>query len=325
MSDPRPSAGRRGLRWAERIAGAVVILFLAWYLFRNWSELSAHPWIVDWPRLALATFCVLVAYSGFVLCWRRILSRLGGRLSAVDAHRIWYIGNLGRYVPGKLLQLAGTAYLARAKGVSPVLSVSASLASQLFVLAAGLVVAAAALPQLKSGASGFAVPWPIGLGLAALFLGIVLTPGLDFAYRLALRLLRRSEYHEIVPTGERLILLAANLAAWAAFGTGFWLFVRAVAPIEGDTLVPMIGICAAGYVGGYLAVFVPGGLGVREGLYALLLAAYVPASMAVAIAVFCRLWLTACELLPVSVLVGRYGLADLRADSSDPSPRPAHG
>lgn len=324
MSDPSPTEGRHGLRWAERIAAVVVILFLAWYLFRNWSELSSHPWTIDWLRLALATLCVLVAYSAFVLCWRRILSRLGGRLSAVDAHRIWYIGNLGRYVPGKLLQLAGTAYLARAKGVSPVLSVSASLASQVFVLAAGLVVAAATLPELGASVAGLALLWPIGLGVAVLLLLFVLTPGLDLAYRFALRLLRRSAYHEAIPAKERLVLLVANLAAWAAFGTGFWLFVRAVAPIEGDTLVPMIGICAAGYVGGYLAVFVPGGLGVREGLYALLLAAYVPASMAVAIAVFCRLWLTACELLPVSVLVGRYGLADLRG-GSDPSPRPAHG
>jgi uncharacterized membrane protein YbhN (UPF0104 family) len=87
----------------------------------------------------------------------------------------------------------------------------------------------------------------------------------------------------------------------------------------------MIGISAAGYVGGYLAVFVPGGLGVREGLYALLLTAYVPPPMAVAIAILCRLWLTACELLPVSLLVGRYGFADLRAGGSDPSPRPIRG
>jgi uncharacterized membrane protein YbhN (UPF0104 family) len=323
VSDPSAAARRRGLRWAERIAAFVVILFLAWYLFRNWSELSAHPWTVDWSRLALATLCVLVAYSGFVLCWRRILARLGGRLSAVDAHRIWYIGNLARYVPGKVLQLAGTAYLARAKGVSPVLSVSASLTSQVFVLAAGLVVAAATLPEIGSAAGDLAVLWPIGLAVAVLLLLVVLSPVLDTIYRLALRLLRRSEYHAMIPVRERLVLLAANLLAWGAFGTGFWLFIRAVAPIEADTLVPMIGICAAGSVGGYLAVFVPGGLGVREGLYAFLLAAYVPASMAVAIAIFCRLWLTACELLPVSVLVGRYGLADLRG--SDPTPRPAHG
>ena len=117
MSDPGHAKGRRILRWFERIAGGLVVAFLAVYLARNWSEVTAHPWRIHWMRMALATVCVLLAYSVFVLCWRRILGHLGGRLSVRDAHRVWYIGNLARYVPGKVLQLAGTAYLARAKGV----------------------------------------------------------------------------------------------------------------------------------------------------------------------------------------------------------------
>ncbi|MFN2383748.1 MAG: hypothetical protein ABR559_05730, partial [Gemmatimonadota bacterium] len=116
------AGSRRGwLPWIERAAGILVLAFLALYLARNWSEVAVHPWRIHWSRLGLATLCVLLAYSGFVLSWRRILGRLGGRLSVRDAHRIWYLGNLGRYVPGKVFQLAGTAYLARAKGVSPVL------------------------------------------------------------------------------------------------------------------------------------------------------------------------------------------------------------
>ena len=123
------------LRWAERLGALLVIGFLGAYLVRNGAEVAAHPWRIEWLRLLLGTVCVLAAYSGFVLSWRRIISRFGGPLSVLDGHRIWYLGNLGRYVPGKVLQLAGTAYLARAKGVSPVLTVSASLTSQAFVLA----------------------------------------------------------------------------------------------------------------------------------------------------------------------------------------------
>jgi hypothetical protein len=321
----RPSA-RRWLPWVERIAGLVVVAFLALYLARNWSEVAVHPWRIDWLRLGLATVCVLAAYSGFVLTWRRILGHLGGRLSVRDAHRIWYLGNLGRYVPGKVLQLAGTAYLARAKGVSPVLTVSASLTAQVFVLVAGLLIAAATLPEVGAATTtDLSVLWTVGLAVAALLVVIVLSPILDTIYRFALRLIGKSEYHASIPVGERIVLLAVSLFAWGALGTGFWLFVGAVAPLEADAVIPMIGISAAGYVGGYLAVFVPGGLGVREGLYALLLAAYVPPPMAVAIAILCRLWLTACELLPVSILAGRYGFADLRAGGSEPRPRPIRG
>lgn len=325
MNGPPPGPGtRRWARWLERAAATVVLVFLAGYVARHWAEVAGHAWRIDGGRLVVATVCVLVAYSGFVLVWRRILRGLGGRLSLLDAHRIWYIGNLGRYVPGKVFQLAGTAYLARAKGVSPVLSVGASLIAQVFLLAAGLAIAAATLPAIGGGAAALGVSWPVGLAVSGALLLVVLTPALDAVYRLGLRLIRRSEYHETLPAGEKPILLLADLAAWAALGTGFWLFVKAVAPIQGSPLA-LIGICAAGYAGGYLAVFVPGGLGVREGLYALLLGAYVPPSVAVAIAILARLWLTACELIPVALLVARYGLADLRAGAADPDPRPAHG
>lgn len=323
MSEPGTGA-RRWTRWLERAAAVVVLAFLGGYVARHWSEVAGHPWRIDGSRLALATACVLVAYSGFVLVWRRTLHSLGGRLSIRDAHRIWYIANLGRYVPGKVLQLAGTAYLARAKGVSPVLSVSASLIAQALLLVAGLAVAAAALPELGAGA-GLGVSWPVGLGIAAGLALFVLTPALDAAYRLALRLIGRSEYYEALPFREKLLLLLADLATWIVLGVGFWLFVRAVAPVGVDALLPLIGICAAGYVGGYLAVFVPGGLGVREGLYALMLGTFVTPSVAVAIAVLARLWLTASELVPLALLVGRYGLTDLRAGAPDPEPRPAHG
>jgi hypothetical protein len=47
--------------------------------------------------------------------------------------------------------------------------------------------------------------------------------------------------------------------------------------------------------------------------------------MAVAIAILCRIWLTTCELLPVSALLARYGLTDLRAANADGRTRAAHG
>jgi uncharacterized membrane protein YbhN (UPF0104 family) len=77
-----------------------------------------------------------------------------------------------------------------------------------------------------------------------------------------------------------------------------------------------MGICAAGYLAGWVAVFVPGGLGVREGVYALLLAEVVPGPVAAAVAILSRLWLTAVELLVAILLALRYGLRDLRASTA---------
>lgn len=292
------------------------------YLARHWHEVSEYRWIVDWARLAAASGLVVAGYSGYVLAWRRLLRAFGGSLSIVDAHRIWYLGNLGRYVPGKIFQLAGTAYMARAKGVSPVVTVAASVTAQLFVLGGALVVAGLLLPTVAAGPGRALVV--VGALAAVLFAVVTLSPLFDILHRLALRTVSRPELHIRVPLAERLLGLAATSALMSAYGFAFYLFVTAVTTAPRGAILPLVGVNAIAYLAGYLAVFAPGGLGVREGVYALLLGAYIPASIAVAVAILARLWLTLCELAVVVLLVVRYGIGDLRS-ATETTPRTIHG
>lgn len=321
MAATRDRLTRAG-RWAERGAALAVVGFLGAYLIRHWNQVAAYPWAISWLDLLLASAAVVAAYTGFVLLWRRVLLRLGARLTVADAHRIWYLGNLGRYIPGKIAQLAGTAYLARARGVSAFDAVGASLVAQLFVLSGGLLVAALALP----GAAVASIPAlrPAGLAAAAGLALVVFTPLFGRLHHLARRLARQPGETVSLPFGERAGLLAGSTAAQLVFSLAFGGFVISTTPLGWGTLWPLAGICAAGYLAGYLAVFVPGGLGVREGVYALLLAFYLPPSVAVAVAILSRLWLTVCELVVVAGLLARYGVADLRAGGPS-SPRAAGG
>lgn len=265
---------------------------------------------------------MVVAYTAFALAWRRLLEAFGGSLSVVDAHRVWYLGNLGRYVPGKVLQVVGTAYLARAKGVSPVVTVGASLAAQAFVLGVGLAFAAAGVPDVEG-----AGPWvraEAGLAGAVVILGVLLSPLLDFAFRLGLRAVGKSEYFAPIPYRDRAFALVAVGLAWTAFAAGWVLFTTAISDVPASEWRALAGILAIGYVGGWLVVFVPGGLGVREGVYAFLLALYIPPAVAVAVAVLARLWLTVTELVPVAFLLALWGVDDLRTGVST-EPDSAHG
>jgi uncharacterized membrane protein YbhN (UPF0104 family) len=302
-------------RWLKPLEWGLALLVLAAiarYLVREWDRLASRPWDVDWALLGLGSALVVLAYSGFVLLWRHVVSSLGGRLTVADAHRIWYFGNLARYVPGKVLQLAGTAYLARAKGVSPVLTVGSVVVAQLFVIVAGLILTLAVLPG-----SGFPLPGgsTASLAVAGGLSVLLLTPLFDHAHRLGLRLAGRDEAHVRVPVKTRLGLGLGYLAAWIVFGLGFALFVRSVSDPAAGSIPALMGICTAGYLAGWVAVFVPGGLGVREGVYALLLAEVLPGPVAAAVAILSRLWLTAVEILVAVFLALRYGVRDLRAST----------
>lgn len=316
MSEP---AARAWLRWLERAAALAVLVFLSVYLVANWRRVAEYDWALDLPRLLASVAVHVLVYSGMVLLWRHVLVRMGGRLSAVDAHRVWYLSNLGRYVPGKVMQLAGLAYMVRAKGMSALLGIGSALVAQAFVLGTAALVAALALPEAANGGRLHVA----GAVAATAILLTLLTPLFEWTLGLALRATGRGSRTPHVPWTERVALAAGYTGLWLAMGFAFWLFLTSVTRVEPDAVWALIGIHAAGYVAGYLAFFVPGGLGVREGVYALLLALYIPPGVAVAAAILVRVWSTLAELLVAGALLLRWGTADLRAGPA-PSPGTDH-
>jgi hypothetical protein len=109
------------------------------------------------------------------------------------------------------------------------------------------------------------------------------------------------------------IWIAAAKAAlsWIAYGVAFQLFVRGVLGSAAGDTSSYIAVYSASYIIGFLALFAPGGAGVRESamIAGMLKMGLAGQSDAVAVAVASRVWLTATELLPglVYLALGRRG------------------
>ncbi len=307
-----PASDHRRLAWAERVGAAAVLVALGWYVARNWNQVEAYAWSFRWPRLLLGSLCVVISYSLFVVLWRQLLHALGGRLALADAHRIWYFGNLARYVPGKVFQLAGTAYLARAKGVAGSTTIAASVLAQGFVVGSAVIVAVATL-------GGSSLPGPTWLPLVVLvsLVALVFTPLFDTG-QAALMRWRPDTFSAAASIGmrQRGLLAGSYIIAWFSFGAGFYLFLSGLTAVAVENFWPLVGVSAAGYAAGWLAVFAPGGIGVREGAYALLLARFLPPSAAAAAAILSRLWLTAVEVAVAAVLATAFGYRDLSSTAA---------
>jgi hypothetical protein len=89
---------------------------------------------------------------------------------------------------------------------------------------------------------------------------------------------------------------AANVLAWGAYGVAVWLLARALIPEVSFPLLTTIGAFAASYIVGFLVLLVPGGLGVREGVFVLVLQGVVGLAPATAIALASRLLFTLTEV-----------------------------
>ena len=298
------TSGRGSGVWLRRSLQLAVTVAVTWLVVDRVGvtlddALSVQLAVPNPSALFLASSSA-VLLSGFVASawlWGRMALELGGRAPGlIGAIRIVFSANLGRYLPGKLWQITGLAVLSGRDGIGRTVAGTAGVLGQAFALAAvGVLAAPVLLGAGRSGAGGGVAV------LAALVLFVVLAsiPGvLETALGLAFRIARMSP--EQPPAAGHLFglrWLGWYLLNWTIYGLAFVLFVQGLGfSVAWLTLVSSF---AAAYLLGYLAVFAPAGLGVREGFLIAFLRPEL-AGAAVGVALLTRLWMTTVELLPAS-------------------------
>ena len=263
--------------------------FVARSIARNWTEFrSLHVALTVTPAwIAASALTVLATYIMQIESWRRILAGWHQRLPFAGAARTWSLANLGRYVPGKVWSVAGLVVLAQRAGVSPGPAAASAFVIQAVTLGSGVAVVAAAAPHSAP---------PLRLAAAALVAvatigALVWRPTAAWLGRLV----------NAAPPLEPLALSAVfastllTVVSWWTYGAAFWMLARGL--VAGAAL-PLTGAVAAftlGYILGLLALFAPGGVGVREVVLIGLLAPFLGAGGAVAVSVASRVLLTVLE------------------------------
>ena len=278
------------------------LAFVGAALMRQWREVRAvavdtH---VAWHWVFLSGAIVLAVHASLVQSWRIVLSGWGSPLPFAAAVRIWTISGLGKYLPGKLWSIGAMSVLTQREGGSSVAAAGAALLGTLLNLGAGFgVVALCGAPVLRTFDRWVRVLAMLGSGIfvvGVLILPWILPPALERVARW--RGMPPLERH----LSPRIIWLAtlANIIAWLGYGLAFMVFARGVTPQIVGAPVDFIAAYTASYVIGYLSLFTPGGLGVREALLTAVLVslgmALAPAAMFLALA--SRVWLTILEVLP---------------------------
>lgn len=281
---------------------AVAFWFVGRTLVRQWRAFAGQPLVVhpSWGWLFASGAVVLLAYAVLVQTWRAILGAWEARLGFWTAARIWAISNLGRYVPGKVWQIGAMGALAQRAGVSATAAAGSAILSTIVNIACGIAVAMvagwAALDVLSQGHAA------VGVALLALVAaGLVLLPwALPWVLRTGERILRRPLAVATLPPRAVLYAVAGNVVAWLLYGLAFQWFVRGVVGTASGHFSDYVAVWAASYVIGYLFLFMPGGVGPRDGALVVALPALhlTTPPQALLVTVASRLWLTILEIVP---------------------------
>jgi uncharacterized membrane protein YbhN (UPF0104 family) len=298
-----PAVARAG-RW---VFGALLVAALALALVDQRDALGDSLDQVSPLALAAALVSLGVGLVFSMLSWRAVLAELGSPLPVTQAGRIFFVGQIGKYLPGSVWPLLTQAQLGKRAGVPRSRMVTGGLVALAMSVATGLIAGLLCVGTLlhdqgRAYLIALLVLLPFALaGLHPKVLNALLAK--------ALQLARRPPLDRPLSARGVLVPVLLLLACWAMFGLQAWLLVRDIGG-DGISALPLaIGSFALASTLGLLFIIAPAGAGVREGVLVLGLAPVLSTGQALTVAVLSRLVATVADALAagLALLAARRG------------------
>ncbi len=129
---------RRWIVFAVRLLIAAVVLWLVWGTMKqSWSELQEDPRPLHPNWFALSGGLYLLALLPEGLFWYWALRALGQDVGLIESLRAYYIGHLGKYVPGKAMAVVLRTALIQSQRVDTSIAVASVFLETLTMMAVG--------------------------------------------------------------------------------------------------------------------------------------------------------------------------------------------
>ncbi|MBT2503076.1 YbhN family protein [Curtobacterium sp. ISL-83] len=284
---PTPRGWRRWGLNAVKIAFMVAVVAAgALYVVGKWGEVSEAVRSMNPVWLVLAFLAVVVALVLSMLSWIVVWPAFGIRLPLLRGARVFFVSQLGKYLPGSVWPIAAQAQMAGEVGLAKSSSIVLSLIAMLVSIATGLGVGAVLLPFIDLHLLQSYWWLPI-VGVA--FLVCLTPPIMRIGVRLALRILRRPDAP--FAYGWRVASTSSGLQVgnWLFGGAQLWLVLIGLGVDPARSFVPAVAGFALAFALGVLLIPFPAGLGVREFVITVVLASVTGPGVAVTAAILSRL------------------------------------
>jgi hypothetical protein len=276
---------------------SVALLFMGWLVYTQWSQirqLELHP---DSFTMSLAVAVLVAIFFADAYGWHLILRAMGYEHQASQNVRIWMLSSLTRYLPGGVWGYVSRAAMCSEQGIPLAASGLGLYLETLMLMGTSLAVG---FPALLS-ATGITLN-PATAVTIWMAMGLLVHPKI-------LSMLRRLPGRpgqlfaaEQLPSGGRMLrLYFYYLAFWVIFGATFVGFVLALYPLPTQAWITVGSSFSLSFLIGFVVLFAPSGIGVRESALYVLLLPFLPPAACLLITATSRLWLMLGEALAVAI------------------------
>jgi len=288
---PKPSRKR------ELIGVLLLVLVLAAAavaVSRNWVAFIDSLHRIGVAGVALSLSAALVGVVGTYLQWRSVLVGLDVRFGVLEGARIFFVSQLGKYLPGSVWPVVMQMEAGRSRGANRKTMLAANLITVLLSICVGVVFAGLLLP--------FSVPAALQRfwwALAALPLLLILAHprSVPFLLDRLLKAFRRAPLDVQMTRSATMIALGWSALTWVALGTHLAVLAAAVGTPSLRLLVLCIGGMGLAVSAGVLFLPSPAGAGMREIVLGYVLLAALTSGQVVAVVIASRVIVLLADLV----------------------------
>lgn len=285
--------------WYRAVKVFITVGILAYIFYKisqDWGTIrTLHPrWNLFY--LSVSLFSGIGAYLFLIVNWMVILHYNGffKRRYFNYYFRVWLLSYFYRYVPGKVMLVTERVRMASYLGIPVIQGTIIASLEVLFILYAALIWSIMAFPivldsiitaLLSVGGSIFFIF--LGLPLLFRYSGKIPYIGRYFTTFCSLRL----------PPKLLALVTCFSLFFWGGLGISLFFFSQMFYSVNFRDMPYLCALFSFAYASGIIAIFSPGGVGIREGILAFGLAQIMPASLAGTLALTARIWFTLVEFI----------------------------
>lgn len=278
--------------WRSPVSRLITLILLAvlfYFAFQFRHVINEVIFELGASRLAIMGILLMISVLLSIFTFTILVRSMGYSFALLDGYHSLNLSQVAAIIPGKIWGFAGLAGLLFASGVSKIDSVMIITINTVLMLSAAALVGTVGLIPI--------IGWfYTGIILLPLILLLVGHEKLD-----ALRARFFIGSTPLPSLSAMLKVLLIGVISWMIVSASFALLVYSSVG-EWPASPFLIGSAfPAGYIGGFVSLLVPSGIGIREGIITLILKPSIGSEMALSIAIVFRIIHTAVIWLNIAV------------------------
>jgi len=279
-----------------------ILILLGILIKSKYSEIKQYSYNLNILYLLGSFLFLFAANMVLMLNWYFITKKIGCNLSIIDTIRIRLISEIGKYFPGRVLGYGYLLIRYKEAGKDQIKVMNSSVYELFFSFFSAflfftIIFIFIQFPILGQYREYF---------FLGSFIGIILMHPSFFRKfsDIFCKVLNRERVIYNISYFDVLKILMIYLFDWLIFGVGFYFFVRSFTKIDFPNIGYISGTFAISTFAGFLAFFIPAGIGAREGLLILLLGNLTGNTFAIIISIGSRIWSIIADTLMFILALG---------------------